>query len=58
MTEGLLEHGPMYSLEDYKNALTLLAHSSSKGEGLGEEESKRLEQQYQQLDTIFSRDTV
>ncbi len=49
----------MYSAEDYKRALTLLTHSDIKGEGLvGEELIKRLEQQHQQLDAIFSRDTV
>ena len=55
----MLEHGALYSVEEYKRAVTVLAQSDMKGEGLvGEELSKRLEQQFQQLDTIFSRDTV
>lgn len=47
----------MYSLADYKRALTLLAqcHSDSRGEGGADRE---LEQQLQQFDTIFSGDTV
>lgn len=49
----------MYSLDDYKRALTLLTHSNLKGEGgSSEEASRRLDQQHQQLDAIFSRDTV
>lgn len=49
----------MYSADDYKRALTLMAQSNIKGEGLaGEELSRRLEQEHQQLDAIFSRETV
>lgn len=58
--EGVLEHGPLYSLADYSRALTLLAHSETKGEGPAdrEEANKRLEQQIEQLEDIFSGDTV
>ena len=57
----MLEHGAQYSPADYSRALTLLAHSDVRGEGSidrGEEANKRLEQQLQQLDNIFSGDTV
>ena len=40
---------------DYNRAVTLLAHSDVRGEGLGD---KKLEQQLQQLENIFSGDTV
>lgn len=55
--EGVLEHGPLYSLADYSRTLTLLAHSETKGEGPADRED-RLEQQIQQLENIFSGDTV
>lgn len=55
--EGILEHGPLYSQEDYTRALTLLAHSETKGEAPAERE-ERLEQQLLQLENIFSGDTV
>lgn len=58
--ENILEHGPMYTEEDYKRALQLLANSSAsgKGEDSPEEVDKKLEQQIQQLSNIFSGDTV
>ena len=60
ITEGVLEHGALYSPADYSRALTLLAHSNVRGEGPAdrEEVNKRLEQQLQQLENIFSGDTV
>ena len=60
--ENILEHGPMYAEEDYSRALQLLANSYSGGKGEGsadrEEIDKKLEQQLQQLSSIFSGDTV
>lgn len=60
ITEGVLEHGAQYSPADYSRTLTLLAHSDVRGEGTvdRDEANKRLEQQLQQLDNIFSGDTV
>lgn len=60
ITEGVLEHGAQYSPVDYNRAVTLLAHSDVRGEGLGDRDqmNKRLEQQLQQLENIFSGDTV
>lgn len=55
--EGVLEHGALYSQADYSRALELLAHSEMKGEGPADREEK-LVQQLQQLENIFSGDTV
>lgn len=50
----------MYTEEDYRRALQLLASSHGKGEGSAdrEEMDKKFEQQLQQLSNIFSGDTV
>ncbi len=55
-----MEHGALYSLEDYSRAVVLLAHSDVRGEGPAdrEEVNKRVEVQLQQLKDIFSGDTV
>lgn len=55
----MLENEPIYSQEDYKRALTLLAFSDVRGEGPPdkEEAAKKLALQIKELDEIFSRDT-
>lgn len=59
ISEGMLENEPIYSQEDYKRALTLLAFSDVRGEGPPdkEEAAKKLALQIKELDEIFSRDT-
>lgn len=54
----MLEHGALYSVGDYSRALVLLAHSDVRGEGAALEREEKLPQQLEQLETIFSGETV
>lgn len=58
--EGLLEHGALYSHDEYVRALTLISNNNPCGQReLGPEDtSKRLAEQLHQLENIFSGDTV
>ena len=58
--ENLQAHGPFYSQQDYSHALTVLAYSDMNGEGIPDREkaAKNLQLQLEQLDSIFSGDSV
>lgn len=58
--ESVQAQGIFYGLEDYERALTLLAHSDLRGEGLPDKDevARRLHQQLQQLNSTFSCDTA